>query len=141
MVHEHPDMGPPEWLPSTYQFMAGFTAADPDFWLFDVNERFSLVQLLNKSLDVRDDPAFSRLHCMMFTFFGTDLQNKATVITRRIKIIEQLKNAMDDLYAIALGPDSFQFPSLVSVPGVAEQRDQMGVYSGSGTRDARPDHD
>ncbi len=118
MVHEYPEMGPPEWLASAYQFMAGFTAADPDFWLYDVNEQFSLVQLLNKSLDVCDDAAFSQLHHMMFTFFGNDPCNKVTVIMHWIKTVEQLNNAMDDLYANALGLDSFQFPSQYPLPGL-----------------------
>ncbi len=60
MAHEYTETDPPEWLASAYQFMAGFTAADPDFRLYDVNERFSLVQLLDKSLDVHDNPTFSR---------------------------------------------------------------------------------
>ncbi len=59
MAHKYPETGPPEWLASTYQFMAGFTMADPDFQLYDMHEWFSLVQLLNKSLDVCDDPTFS----------------------------------------------------------------------------------
>ncbi len=55
------NFGPEPWMRRTFHYMLTFTASDADFHLHSMEERFPIVELLEQSADIREDPAFSRL--------------------------------------------------------------------------------
>ncbi len=48
-------------MQSAFHYMLTLTASIADFHLHSMEERFPIVELLNQSADIREDPAFSRL--------------------------------------------------------------------------------
>ncbi len=97
-----------EFRPRAFCYMLMFTVSDADFRLHSMEGRFPVVELLEQSLDICEDPAFSRLLCMLFCSFGTDVLQpanlKGTVLW--VKTIAELSIAHH-----ATGPVSLRCPS------------------------------
>ncbi len=110
------------WMQRAFRYMLMLTASDADFHLHCMQERIAVVQLLNQSLDIREDPAFSRLQRMLFCFFGTDVMQPANlkVTVWQVKSIAGLLRALDDIEKNAAGPVSLHCPSDIRTSKDAE---------------------
>ncbi len=120
------DFGPEPWMRRAFCYMLTLTASDADFQLNSKEERIPVMQLFNQSLDIREDPAFSRLLCMLFCFFGTDVMQPANLkgTTWQVKSIAGLLRALDDTEKNAAGPVSLRCPSDIRTSKDAENEVQ-----------------
>ncbi len=116
------DFGPESWMWCAFRYMLPLFASDADFRLFSMEERIPVELLFNQSLDVREDPAFSRLQRLLFTFSGTDVTQPANLkgTVRRVRNIAGLLRAIDDVQKNGAGPVSWRCPSDIRATKDAE---------------------